>query len=474
MELPAFDYTLYEENCGHEWRNWLRSFEWYLKANRVENDDDKFVKLMHLAGRKVQEVYETLPTPPAVIQIARGPLATGLVPHLTEYELALTKLNDFFEPKKNTTYERHMFRLIKQEKGERVGIFAMRLRTQAEKCDFGNTLDDNIKDQIIEKCVSTKLRRELLKLGDNVKMEQVMKAAKIFEAIEETSKTFDPDSALPRFSAENVNKIDSKGVFKRNFSTKDKQIECTRCGFNGHRSFDDKCPAKGKTYNKCGGRDHFSRKCRTKKRARDFGFKTPSESETKTEVKRETNEHVAKKPKLEEQETVKMLEFHEPNDNDRYLFCIDSETLDRNAESETAKPVDSNEPDDESEYILCVNNGTSNTIIVKIGGVKLEVVIDSGSKFNIIDSKTWEFLKANNIVVFYQSKDVTHSFKSYGGHPLTTLGTFKALIETKFNSCVAEFIVVKDYGKVLIGYQTGKYNSCIAEIILVTKFKNKA
>lgn len=100
MELPAFDYTLYEENCGHEWRNWLRSFEWYLKANRVENDDDKFVKLMHLAGRKVQEVYETLPTPPAVIQIARGPLATGLVPHLTEYELALTKLNDFFEPKK--------------------------------------------------------------------------------------------------------------------------------------------------------------------------------------------------------------------------------------------------------------------------------------------------------------------------------------------------------------------------------------
>lgn len=169
-----------------------------------------------------------------------------------------------------------------------------------------------------------------------------------------------------------------------------------------------------------------------------------------------------------------MLEFHEPNDNDRYLFCIDSETLDRNAESETAKPVDSNEPDDESEYILCVNNGTSNTIIVKIGGVKLEVVIDSGSKFNIIDSKTWEFLKANNIVVFYQSKDVTHSFKSYGGHPLTTLGTFKALIETKFNSCVAEFIVVKDYGKVLIGYQTGKYNSCIAEIILVTKFKNKA
>lgn len=156
-----FDYTIYEENCGHEWKNWHRSFEWYLKANHIENDDDKFAKLMHLAGHKVQELYSNLPTPISVTQIARGPLASGFVTHLTDYEIALAKLNDFFEPKKNSTYERHVFRLIKQERGEKIGMFAMRLRTQAEKCGFGESLEDNVKDQIIEKCTSAKLRREL-------------------------------------------------------------------------------------------------------------------------------------------------------------------------------------------------------------------------------------------------------------------------------------------------------------------------
>lgn len=53
--LSPFDYTLYDDNCGLEWTNWHRSFEWYLKANHIEDDSDKFVKLLHLAGRKVQE-----------------------------------------------------------------------------------------------------------------------------------------------------------------------------------------------------------------------------------------------------------------------------------------------------------------------------------------------------------------------------------------------------------------------------------
>ena len=51
LELPPFDYTLYEENCGVEWKKWRRLFEWYLEANRMEDDGEKFVKLLHLAGR---------------------------------------------------------------------------------------------------------------------------------------------------------------------------------------------------------------------------------------------------------------------------------------------------------------------------------------------------------------------------------------------------------------------------------------
>lgn len=53
MTVPSFDYTSYGENCGHEWENWLRSFEFCMEASHIENDDEKYVRLLHFAGRKV-------------------------------------------------------------------------------------------------------------------------------------------------------------------------------------------------------------------------------------------------------------------------------------------------------------------------------------------------------------------------------------------------------------------------------------
>lgn len=417
--LGPFDYTLYEESCGLEWKNWHRSFEWYLKANHIEEDSDKFVKLLHLAGRKVQELYSTLPVPPSVNQIARGPLATGLIPHLTDYEMALAKLNEFFEPKKNSTYERHMFRVLKQEKGEQIGIFAMRLRVQAEKCEFGTALEENIKDQIIEKCLSTKLRRELLKLGE-VSLDKILKQAKIFEAIEEQSKTFDQPNTDKAGFGDRVNKIDVKPNFKSN---SDKGIECSRCGYTGHRSTDDKCPARGKTCNKCNGRDHFSRKCRSKKRIRSFQGKPPQSKEI--DVKQESDEPIVKKSITDE--TVKSIESYQSNIKGEYIFCI-------NTISESK---------------------SKNEIECKIGGVTVTVTIDSGSKYNVIDANDWEFLKSNLVNVTNQRKEADQSFCAYGGHPLTTVGVFTATIETAYRHRTADFYVVKDYGKILIGYETG-------------------
>lgn len=421
--IGPFDYTLYEENCGIEWTNWHRSFEWYLKANKIEDDDDKFTNLMHLAGRKVQELFTTLSTPVSISKVAHGPLISGIVPHPSEYDLALAKLNEFFEPKKNTTYERHMFRILKQEKNEKIGIFAMRLRTQAEKCDFGDTVDSNIKDQIIEKCTSTKLRRGLLKLGDK-QLDDVLKAAKVFEAIEEQSKTFDNGDTNQSTMRENVNKIYSKPTFKNTNSSK---IECTRCGYTGHKSSDEKCPAIGKLCNKCSGRNHFSRKCRSKKRRFDTNNK-PNDEKTKTEndtpTKQENVEPQNKKPANDE--TVKLVESYKSNMKDEYIFCITN------------------------------NNRDGNEIKAKIGGVEIVVTIDSGSRFNIIDANACEYLKANTIKVSNQRKETDQSFKGFGGNPLTVVGVFEADIGTQYKTCTSQtFYVLRDYGKVLIGYETG-------------------
>lgn len=142
----------------------------------------------------------------------------------------------------------------------------------------------------------------------------------------------------------------------------------------------------------------------------------------------------------------------------------------RNRRLKSEKPSNWSIHSSEDEYIFCIGNDSGNEITLKIGGVQLTVVLDSGSKFNVIDNKTWEFLKTNKIEVFNQSKIVNQSFKAYGGHPLTTIGSFDAKIETKQNCLIANFIVVKDYGKALIGYNTGiplgviKIGECVNQV----------
>lgn len=256
--IGPFDYTVYGDGGGLEWQAWLRSFEWYLKANKIDDDQDKFVKLMHLAGQKVQELYATLPVPEVVHKVPRGPLIGGFTPHLTEFEMAVEKLNDHFQPKKNTTYERYELRQLKQEDDEKIAVFAMRLRKQAERCDFGDKFEDHVKDQLIEKCASSRLRRKLLALGD-AKLDVVIREAKAFEAIQEQGKVLD-EKSIGNDKTVEVNKIDAHP--KANAFNSNRSIVCHRCGYTGHRQFDEKCPAKGKTCNKCGGANHFSRRCR--------------------------------------------------------------------------------------------------------------------------------------------------------------------------------------------------------------------
>ena len=68
-------------------------------------------------------------------------------------------------PKKNIPFERHLFRQISQEPGDSVDFFTTRLRTRAKSCVFEN-VDEAVRDQIVEKCSSSKARRGLLREAD--------------------------------------------------------------------------------------------------------------------------------------------------------------------------------------------------------------------------------------------------------------------------------------------------------------------
>lgn len=171
-----------EENCATEWKRWLRSFELFATASGIK-DESKHNWLLHYAGLKVQDIFDNLPDLPEETK----PMVTSgriefEVEGDNEYDKIVTKLTGYFAPKQSKSYERHMFRQMSQRTNERIDSFVIRLREQANRCEFGEQKDENIKDQITAASHSDLLRRKILERGDQ-NLDSVMKLARILESV---------------------------------------------------------------------------------------------------------------------------------------------------------------------------------------------------------------------------------------------------------------------------------------------------
>ena len=62
----------------------------------------------------------------------------------------------------NVTFQRPVFRRECQKADETVLQFVVRLRKLAQHCEFGAVTDAFIRDQVVDKCISKKLRTQLL------------------------------------------------------------------------------------------------------------------------------------------------------------------------------------------------------------------------------------------------------------------------------------------------------------------------
>ena len=97
-------------------------------------------------------------------------------------------------------------------------------------------------------------------------------------------------------------------------------------------------------------------------------------------------------------------------------------------------------------------------ITLTVGGVAVShVLIDSGATCNMMGQQTWEMLKLKGIKC--ESRKSARQLFSYSGtEPLPTLGTFTAdvMLTGNSNGCRADFVVVKDDGRTLLGGETAE------------------
>ena len=143
---------------------------------------------------------------------------------------------------KTLQFERYRYRQLKQEPGESIDLFYRRLRDNIQRCGYTVIEEENrLKEQIIDKCSSLKLREIALQV--NLTLEEL-----VF-----TGKTVESDSKLK------VNEV--RPYVHRSFSQREERKECSRCGFFDHLSSDLKCPASKARCNACYKTGHYEKMC---------------------------------------------------------------------------------------------------------------------------------------------------------------------------------------------------------------------
>lgn len=398
LSLEKFDCNGESTSVGGRWERWKRALFIYLEAANIDKDIKKRASLLHFGGLDLQEVFHNIPG--ANVEPCEG---------VDVFNVAISKLDSYFAPKQSKVYERHTFRLLKQEPDEKFEKFLVRLRKQADKCEFADR-DENIIDQITEKCYLPELRKKILRIGDEITLDRVITEANTLEVVNKQLEEF--KNPTKSNSNEEINKVDSR--YKRNFDKpRNVQHGCGRCGNLRHASYDAKCPARDKECLKCGLKGHFRQYCKTRQAFKRKDGKEYSQERKKSRVDKEKSE-------------VNQV-------------C---DSLNKMVQKE-----------EETEYVFHIDDDIE--IDCTIGGVQTKMLIDSGCKQNLITETTWTKLKKNKVNLYNQNPNPDVTFMAYGSStPLKIKGSFEAQIQIGLRSENSTFYVVIDGTRNLLGKTT--------------------
>lgn len=246
-------------NVDSNWRSFKQQFRLYIEAMGLDSKPDarKVALLLTIAGPQAIEVYNTF-----VFDEAEDRLKLDTV---------LGKFEAHCSPKENVTCERYVFRSRLQQHGERFDSFLTDLKIKAQSCNFDTLKDSMIRDQIVFGIGDKKVRERLLREVE-LTLEGAIKICHASELCQKHVKTF---SEMPTVSVNVKETADVGAVSKPDNARqgvrsgqKKGPFHSKRCGTQ-HKPRE--CPAFGKQYNNCQGKNHFAKHIFSKRKEKQKG-----------------------------------------------------------------------------------------------------------------------------------------------------------------------------------------------------------
>lgn len=267
----------------HAWEEWLDAFELVLESKDVTGQREKFVLLMTRGGKALRQIHKNQTPSEDEVTELRPPRL--IIP---EYDNAVLRLQKYFGSKINLRMELDRFRSMKQTKSEDFCQFLLRLRAQANRCEFGKRTEDEILLQVTQGASDIKVRnkridatitldkisqyavgREILSKDEKEdKAEGDWQNGSHVMAIKQRTppKRFEREDQRPREAIKDRgfrSARNREGRYERNNDKwkQEKRNECEACGSWNHRSGDRDCRASNLKCFECQRTGHLAMKC---------------------------------------------------------------------------------------------------------------------------------------------------------------------------------------------------------------------
>ena len=150
IQLPPPKSLTFEGNVVENWRRWIQQFTLYLNETGIEKKPSQIQcsTLLTVAGEEAVKFFNTF----------------GLSNEdATKIDFVIGKFLKYCTPKKNITYQRHLFSTRAQGATEAIDAYVTELHKLARTCEFGELRDSLFRDSIVCGIRSNAVRKRLLR-----------------------------------------------------------------------------------------------------------------------------------------------------------------------------------------------------------------------------------------------------------------------------------------------------------------------
>ena len=363
--------------ANEDWISYTERLEQYFTANdiKAEEADKRRAILLSVCGASTYQLIRNLLTPAKPTDKTFAQL------------VALVK--DHHEPPPSAIVQRKNFNTRVRKAGESISEFIANLRKLSEHCNYGDVLNDMLRDRLVCGCKDRRLQSKLLSETD-LTFDKALKLAKAYETAQREANDLQTE---PTHIHAVRGQRNSHSQFPRR--KQPSAMECYRCG-GKHAPAD--CRFKDIDCHHCGKRGHIAKVCRTKAR----------EQQPRRQQKTSRTNQV--KPDTTAEEHTEYTMYHTQTDR-------------------TTKPP----------Y----------TVMVKVNQVNLRMEIDTGATFSIISKKTYDSWWPKTRAPKLESTEVP--LRTYTRQPIKVLGTINADVTYQEQQQSLSLIVVAGDGPSLLG-----------------------